>query len=73
MTQASFDSPQPMEAAPRDGTKILISDGEDYAVASWDNDAVQVYECGWRDTGDMGWGGMVGVEPICWWPLPVIE
>jgi hypothetical protein len=56
-----------MDEAPRDGTEILITDGEGtYAVVRWDDYAVESCESGWRDYGDMGWGGMVGQQPTAW-------
>jgi hypothetical protein len=58
---------QPIETAPKDGTDVLITDGEDYAVAHFDT--VRHEPC-WRDCGDMGWAGMIDEEPTHWMPLP---
>lgn len=65
---------QPIATLPedrKDGRAILITDGEGtYAVAHWDAYAASdplSNECvGWRDAGDMGWGGLVGQQPTYW-------
>lgn len=56
---------QPIETAPMGGTEVLITDGENYAVAIYVDE-----ECGWRDMGDIGWAGMVDHHPTHWMPLP---
>lgn len=61
---------QPIETAPKDGTEVLIGrflDGKlpTKAVASFHPSE------GWRDAGDIGWGGMYAhVRPTHWMPLP---
>jgi hypothetical protein len=55
---------QPIETAPKDGTEVLVTEGTTFAVASYD-----LYG-GWRDMGDMGWGGMCYTQPTHWMPLP---
>lgn len=50
-------------AADRDGTEVLAYGYETYSVAWWDGD-------GWRDIGDIGWGGFQDIEPTHWQPLP---
>lgn len=55
-----------MENAPRDGTQVLITNGETYAVATWEDCGVELWDCGWVDMGDMGWGGMIGEQPTAW-------
>lgn len=62
---------QPIATMPedrKDGRPMLITDGDGlYAVAHWDAYAASdplTHECvGWRDVGDMGWGGTIGLEP----------
>ncbi len=60
---------QPIETAPLDATEVLI-------VAVFDNGINPLYAVasndghGWRDMGDMGWGGTDGIEPTHWMPLP---
>lgn len=63
---------QPIETAPKDGTQVLITDGTGLcAVASWEDYAAELYDgVGWRDAGDMGWGGTVYHAPTHWMPLP---
>lgn len=53
---------QTMGSAPKDGTDVLITNGDALAVAHWDGDE-------WRDMGDIGWGGMSGAWPTHWRPL----
>ena len=55
---------QPIETAPRDGTEVLITHGRTTVVAWWSD----IF--GWRDWGDIGWGGMQDVAPTHWQPLP---
>lgn len=62
---------QPIETAPKDGSQILVRSGGIVAVVSWEDYAVELYDgVGWRDDGDMGWGGTVGLEPKQWMPIP---
>lgn len=62
---------QPIETAPKNGSEILVRYGETVSVVHWDEDAAEMYDgVGWRDIGDMGWGGTVGLEPTHWTPLP---
>lgn len=61
---------QPIETAPKD-RPILVARGEYMAVVEWEDYAVELCDgVGWRDMGDMGWGGMIGVHPTHWMPLP---
>lgn len=62
---------QPIETAPRDGTHILVATEGTIGLVWWEDYAVELYDgVGWRDHGDMGWGGMIGAEPTHWMPLP---
>jgi hypothetical protein len=64
---------QPIATAPKDATAILITDGETCAVAFWSDIAAQCNGgMGWRDFGDLGWGGMYDKEPTHWMPLPAV-
>jgi hypothetical protein len=53
--------PQPMEIAPRDGTRILAAHGREWVVAFF------------ADAGQ-GWRSIYGVciEPTAWLPLPIV-
>lgn len=61
---------RPISEAPKDGTNVLIYGAGTWAVASWESYAVELWGTGWRDMGDIGWGGMSDVEPTAWMPLP---
>ena len=60
-----------IETAPKDGSQILVVLGREMSVVEWDAAATEWNDgVGWRDMGDMGWGGMTGAEPTHWMPLP---
>ena len=64
---------QPIETAPKDGTAILVTCGELFAVVEWDEHAASYPSnegVGWRDAGDIGWAGTQGHMPTHWMPLP---
>lgn len=55
-----------IETAPKDGTRILITDGEDVGSAFWGK--IRPNEETWTDDGeDSAWGGPY---PTHWMPLP---
>jgi hypothetical protein len=64
---------QKIETAPKDGRQVIVCHAEygKMAIASW---CEVTWWCGvmsdWQDMGDLGWGGMCGVEPTHWMPLP---
>ena len=59
---------QPIETAPKDGTKILIWGRGGARVVRWSlgpyNRKTRRYDEDWAD------GGMFGFEPTHWQPLP---
>ena len=62
---------QPIETAPKDGTRILVNDGCDCFVAWWDNYYKEFVIGSYCD--DNG-GDLIEVNKIVeWQPLPEIE
>lgn len=62
---------QPIETAPKDGARILMTDGEDISIGSWD-------KLGW-DNEQLQYGGdggsayptfWIDPSPSHWMPLP---
>lgn len=54
---------QPIETAPRDGTRVLIYNGEDVLEARY------CFGC-WQDPVYSEWMGDVAGKPTHWMPLP---
>lgn len=61
---AAMSEWQTIENAPKDGTEVLITAHGVFAVAAYSDYA------GWRDMGDIGWGGMTECAPTHWMPIP---
>jgi len=57
---------QPIETAPKDGTRVLLVEAEQPTGVStgWWTMA------GWRDFGDIGCSGLADYSPTHWMPLP---
>lgn len=72
----SLNAWRPMESAPKDGTRILVTDGDEVLVAEWRAVKIAYPDC--RPT--WGWyvpysdqdeqGGAHEAGPIGWMPLP---
>jgi hypothetical protein len=57
---------QPIETAPKDGTRVLATDGVNVTVVEW-----KVYNGRWEKL--TGWNHLYGAEwngPVAWRPLP---
>jgi hypothetical protein len=76
---------QPIETAPKDGTKILVgwfigADGQDISdmqrvsVAQWqDEDESECGVKGWWDAATTAvYGGMIDPQPTHWMPIPKV-
>ena len=61
---------QPIETAPKDGTRVLLIDADDAGTVCWGewSDWDEVPEC--RDIGDIGCNGQYDYQPTHWMPLP---
>lgn len=64
---------QPIDSAPRDGTLILVSNGEDVGVAGFVNNRFcWAKGAGWAWEGDGDYGGLADCDWTLthWQPLP---
>ena len=60
---------QPIETAPKDGTRMLGASGPDVSITSWDSFRKWINESAVTDDG-YGWYGHDDWTPTHWMPLP---
>ena len=56
---------QPIETAPKDGTRVLAWEYPYYTVVFWDDDEEEPYTPCWK----ISYGGDI-MDPTHWMPLP---